>query len=627
MNRYLKNTLVLAASAVYFSILVLFVEGSLHDGVTERLEWIRTTGTMAFLFNILIVWMFFLILLGVTNRFVLSFIVTNSVTLFLATMSYYKFVFLAEYLYPWDLFLYNNVINLLPNLYEQVNLTQLLIIAVLIIVVLVGILVFFRFKRPPRLVRFSLWQRGGLVIAGLLVLSAFVFYRSFPVIEEAFEKKFGVFNQPWNQNNNYKANGFFVAFLFNTQSAIVIPPSGYSEKKVKEIADELKGEASGNHSSHPDNTEKADKPNIIMIMNEAFWDPTLLSEDLTFNTDPMPTVRKEQDGWMLSPTFGGGTSNVEFEVMTGFTNTFLPAGSVPYQQYITRDIPALPSYLKSFGYRSLAVHPYPKWFWNRELTYDHFGFDDFIDIDRFENPEYTGPYVSDAEVTEEIIRNVEASQDPLFVYAVTMQNHTSYNPGRYEEEKIHTEGGGLTDPMRSIVDLYTQGVLDADAALADLMEHFEQSGEPTVIVFFGDHMPSLGLDYQVYKEAGYVPAGKGEEGWELEDTYRMRRTPLVFWNNFGGPEPEIDTLSASFVAPHALEVAGIEPPAFYALLQQMEAVMPGYSRDVKVDGEGSLFHVTPDEVDPLREKYMQIQYDILFGDLHSKESLFLKVED
>ncbi|EMR06627.1 Lipoteichoic acid synthase 1 [Bhargavaea cecembensis DSE10] len=619
MKQSVKNSLALVLTAIYFGILVLMLEMRLHgDASEERLEWMQTTGTTAYLLNVLILFVIYLILMAVTNRFLISFIITNILAAGLTAVSYFKMNFLGENLYPWDLFLYNNVINLLPSLSEQINLPRILTMAAIGLAVIVALIVFIRLKKPPRLVKFPWWGRVIMALVGLLVLSSFIFYRSFPVAGQVLEDRFGIMNRDWNQNENYTVNGFFVAFLLNTQSAIVLPPSGYGKGKMAEIAQEIEEEKDERETEISDT-----RPNIIMIMNEAFWDPTLLSEDLKFNQDPMPNVREMQSGWFLAPVFGGGTANSEFEVLTGMSNAFLPNGSVPYQQYITSDIPALPNYLKSFGYRTLAVHPYPKWFWNRESVYQHMGFDDFIDIDRLDNPEYIGPYVGDAEVTREIVRQVEDSEDPLFLYAVTMQNHISYNPGRYEEVKITSQGGGLTPEMRSIVDLYAQGVLDADQALKDLMDTLE---EPTVIVFFGDHMPSLGLDYQAYKEAGYVPGGPGEENWELADTYNMRRTPLVFWNNFGAPTPEVDVLSASFVAPYALEMAGIEQPLFYSFLDQMDDVMPGYTRDVKVDADGEIYYVTPDDVDPLRQKYMQIQYDILFGDQHSRETLFGKPE-
>jgi phosphoglycerol transferase MdoB-like AlkP superfamily enzyme len=613
-SRSFKIGLAVLITIVWFAVLDLLMEARLQEGLGERLEWIGS-GAAAYLFNVLVILSLFLVLVAVTNRWLVSLIVTTVVVVLFGVISYFKFVFLGEPLYPWDLFLYNNVINLLPNLYQQVNMKKLIMQAVILIALIAGLAVWIRLKRPGRLIRFNLWTRLGLLLAGLLVLSGFTFHRAVPQVEAVLKDHFGVFNQPWNQRNNYKENGFFVSFLFNAQSAIVLPPSGYGEKQMKEIIEEwAAGETDGSG-------EAGSPPNIIMIMNEAFWDPTLL-EGVSYTRDPIPTVHEHQSGWLLSPTFGGGTSNVEFEVLTGLSNAFLPSGSVPYQQYIQQTIPALPSYLKNFGYGTLAVHPYPKWFWNREEVYQHFGFDDFIDIDRFENPEYKGPYVGDTEVTREIIRNVERSEDPLFIYAVTMQNHTSYAADRYDEYEIHSESGTVSPGIKGILDTYAQGTADADAALAELMSHFEESDERAVIVFFGDHMPTLGLDYQIYKETGYVPMGNGEEGWELDDVYRMRQTPLVFWNNFGAELPDLEVLSASFVGPHTLEMAGIRQPAFFRFLREFEQTMPGYSRDVKVDDEGDLYRVTPDEVDPLRETYMQIQYDILFGKRYSQDSLF-----
>src|SRR5690606_1038841 len=137
-------------------------------------------------------------------------------------------------------------------------------------------------------------------------------------------------------------------------------------------------------------------------------------ENLEFGTDPMPTVREHQTGEILTPTFGGGTSNVEFEVLTGFSNMFLPPGSVPYQQYIKNELPAMPRYLAENGYQTTAIHPYPKWFWNREEVYKHLGFEKFIDIDGFSDPLYKGPFVSDEQVTNTIIEQTEQSKKPVF---------------------------------------------------------------------------------------------------------------------------------------------------------------------------------------------------------------------
>ena len=235
-----------------------------------------------------------------------------------------------------------------------------------------------------------------------------------------------------------------------------------------------------------------EKPNIIIIMSESFWDPTSI-ESLEFGTDPMPTVRKYQKGEILSPTFGGGTSNVEFEALTGFSNMFLPPGSVPYQQYIKNELPALPRYLNGLGYETKAVHPYPKWFWNREQVYKHIGFEEFKDIDGFKDPFYKGPFVSDEQVTKTIIEQTEQTEEPVFTYAITMQNHTGYNSDKYPEYAVETHTPPEVDPVFNLLlRSYTQGISDADAALKQLIDYYETSDEPTLVVFFGDRLPAIG---------------------------------------------------------------------------------------------------------------------------------------
>ena len=112
----------------------------------------------------------------------------------------------------------------------------------------------------------------------------------------------------------------------------------------------------------------AEKPDIIMVMSESFWDVTSLP-NTRITPDPIPFMRANRSGSVFSPEFGGMTANVEFEALTGFSNAFLPAGSIPYQQYIRRPLPSLATFLRSEGYETKAIHPFAGWFWNRSVVY------------------------------------------------------------------------------------------------------------------------------------------------------------------------------------------------------------------------------------------------------------------
>lgn len=564
----------------------------------------------------MIVFSLFMIFLGLFNRFFISFIVTNALVLALAVFSYYKFSFLSEFLYPWDLLLYNNVLNLLPDLYDTINMTQVILAFAAIVALVATVFVFLFIKKPRGWIRLNPWLRTGFIVFGSACLFVFIFYRSIPEVEETL-KEAGVTNMTFDQERNYKTNGFYLTFLLNMQSAIVLPPRGYSEDNVMEVVDELDA------IEQQSNSVKAEElPNIIIIMSESFWDPTKLV-GTTFKEDPMPTVRSFQKGEILSPAFGGGTSNVEFEALTGFTNMFLPTGSVPYQQYIKTEIPSMPNYLSRLGYQTTALHPYAKWFWNREEVYKHLGFEKFIGIEDFSEPLYKGPFVSDQQVTDSIVAETEANEDPSFIFAVTMQNHTGYDEDKYEEFTVELETRTEVEPVFNLMfRSYLQGIADADAAFNNLIDYYATSTEPTVVVFFGDHLPALGQDYKFFRQDGYLPAGPGETNWELEDHLKMKSTPLAIWNNFDAEVPELGTISPSFLPPAIFDTAGIEQPLYHRILENFAAEMPGYTNAIKIDADGKLYQVTPDKVEPAKRKYELIQYDLLFGDRFSEEKLF-----
>ena len=219
----------------------------------------------------------------------------------------------------------------------------------------------------------------------------------------------------WDQKENYAFNGFTLAFALNLPMANVPAPAGYS------------AEAIGDIPGFPAASVPADKPDIIIVMSESFWDPTKLP-GVTITPDPIPTVRETRSGSMFSPEFGGMTANIEFEALTGFSNAFLPYGSIPYQQYIHGAVPSLATFLQGEGYATRALHPFSEWFWNRSPVYQAFGFDRFLSEERMPPIAKRGPLASDAAFTEEIIRQADLMRKPFFFFAVTLQGHGPYEP-------------------------------------------------------------------------------------------------------------------------------------------------------------------------------------------------------
>ena len=577
-----------------------------RETVSDVIAWAGSSYTIV-LISYFILFFLFLSVYALFGCTYVSLAVYSAVVLLPALVNKYKIMFLGEPLYPWDIVLYKNVFKLFPQLSEETGLRPLIILlaAVLLIVAARYLLPNFKLK---------IKYRAVLAVLSLAVLVGTAFYQATPV--GWLFKSLNIQNIVWRQDVNYDKNGFILSYLLNTQSIIIFPPENYSKAAVADAVNSISDDAAKADSGAP----PAEKPNIIIVMNEAFWDPTLLKA-AAFSEDPMPTVRELQSGWLLSPTIGGYTSNVEFEALTGFSNAFLPNGSVPYQQYINKPLPSLANVLQREGYYPVAIHPFHKWFWNRDEVYRYIGFEKFIGLDDFKNAPRRAAYTADSAVSQAIIDEVNKSEKPVFIYAVTMQNHGPYEANRYKSTDIELSGSLSNDSLAALK-TYAQGVKDGDTALKMLIDYFKTADEPTMIVFFGDHLPYLGENNFTYKEAGFIHAD--EEQWSLAEYRQMHSTPLVVWSSFKEKSETPDTLSPAFLPPYVLKYAGLQLPRFYKFLDDFSAVLPGFSAEVKIDAAGRLYNKLPGEYDHLAEQYWLLQYDLLFGKQYSLELEVMK---
>src|SRR4051794_12100727 len=278
-----------------------------------------------------------------------------------AFISKQKAYYLGDPLYPTD-FLYGaQIVELLPLLVRERPWTAVAIVAGVVgaVSLLVFAWLYWRRKAAP----LSWRERGWRLALALPLLAFFVSIMDYATFSWARDR-LQIIPMMWDQKENYTFNGFTLAFALNLPMANVAVPPAYSMDAIRNIG------------GFPAASAPADKPDIIIVMSESFWDPTALP-DVTITPDPEPTVRSLRSGSMFSPEFGGMTANIEFEALTGFTNAFLPYGSIPYQQYVRTPTPSLATFLKSQGYRARAIHPGTNWFWNRGAVYADFGFNDF----------------------------------------------------------------------------------------------------------------------------------------------------------------------------------------------------------------------------------------------------------
>lgn len=412
-----------------------------------------------------------------------------------------------------------------------------------------------------------------LVGAVGLVYSSTDLYNSFETTE------------PYNLSSVNNELGFVYYFCYHFSTYKIEKPEGFDR-------DEAASWETG-YESAPD----AADVNVVFVMNEAFSD--ILNEDVFVfpeGENPMEvynTLAEGENAWaghIVVPYFAGGTADTEFDVASGMqTNLLNPAApSLTAFRTVNRDLDSIFRVFGADGYTSCFMHPGQSWFYNRENVYDWFGADESFFVEDFD-AEYKGSWVTDESVLRELVSRFEEKSTGGgldFTYAVTIQNHMSYTAEKYGDyvcPEVETTAE-LSPEIRTAVNVYAEGIRDANAMLEDLTEFYSEQSEPVLLVFFGDHLPYLGDNRQGYAELG-LPAASVTGG---EDPFAAYTAPVLFWCNDAAAEaldfanaiealdlPADGRISACYLGAAVLELTGRgEVSPWFAFLNEMRRELP-----------------------------------------------------
>ena len=480
------------------------------------------------------------------------------------------------------------------------------------------------------------------IAASLAALLALVFG---VFLQPAVTQSFGIYPDAWMQDRYYRWYGVITGFMTNLTNLEIDEPEGYSEEAVNALLDET--EAAGairtgpnfpdSYAARTDPAAIEKEPTIIYVMDESYWDVSELEQyGVTFDTDVSPNLHALQQtsayGKVYSPSFGGGTCDVEFEALTGHSVGFLPSGCKPYQQHVTRPMFALPSYLKDRGYQTAAVHCYYAKYWSRNTAYPNLGFDDFISledmrgVDKVRGYYWKGGLVTDASMGEQIIREYEtlkaASDAPVFLHAVTMQNHTNYNAANYpDDQRVHITSApaGLKASTVGALEDFATGVRDADALLGQLVGYFSQVDEPVILVFWGDHYNPIDSGYDVYTATGYASADSADP--------RLHQTTLLMWSNYSNYQVDLGTIAAYEISPVMMDLFGLEQPLYFQYLnRQLRYGYRSCTGGVTVNWDGTVGRGLTGRQAAWRQDHWLLQYDLMFGKGYALDRMGLQLE-
>ncbi len=297
--------------------------------------------------------------------------------------------------------------------------------------------------------------------------------------------------------------------LFDTG---ISEPNGYSEQLVKQI------ETSEGEQKEDDTV----KPNIIFLQLESFFDPELVNF-LNISEDPIPYYRQlmkdYSSGYLRVPVVGAGTANTEFETISGMSLRYFGAGEYPYKSVLSEETcESAPYVLKNLGYATHAIHNNEANFYSRRSVFSRLGFDTFTSeeyMPDISDVTATG-WVKDHILTKEIIKTLDATDEPDYIYTISVQGHGDYpTEPVLDDPEITVTGAEDREKNNYSWEYYVNQIHEMDKFVKELTTKLADYPEPVVLVMYGDHLPTMGLKVE-----------------DLENRY-LYQTEYVIWDNMG----------------------------------------------------------------------------------------------
>ena len=535
---------------------------------------------------------------GLTGHLRISLFVLSLSAFLFGVADHYVYRFRGNTIVPWDLFSLRTAFSVADN-YDYTPVKRVVITGIIFLLIIVSIaFCTFQIKEQKKL-------RAALSLMSLLflILAYVPFVQSDKVI-----KKLKVYDKLFTPSTMTMRDGTVFAFIYDMQFLEAEKPRDYHKDSIRAS---LYSEYGGDDKETIETDSST--PNIIVIMCEAFADPSVLA-DFDTNEDYMPFIRSLMEeknvksGHLHVSVKGGNTPNTEYEFLTGHSMAFLPQGSIPFQQFLRKKTDAMPSYLSERGYRTVAMHPFRARGWARDKAYPLLGFDKMYFIDHFKEraPEYVRKYISDKCLFNEIIEQYKENgkETPLFSFNVTMQNHSEYS-GEYDNFTPDISVAGLEGDRP--IETYLSLEKITDSAFKDLISYFDSISDPTLIVFFGDHQVADHVMEPLLKLNGKTGADLSDEDNRLRYT-----VPFLIWANYDIEEEHDLEISPGFLGNLTLNCAGTELTGYRAFLNEQYLKTPVVSAIHTLKADGNDSDTGMDDPDLL--KYRQYQYYEMFDD-------------
>lgn len=454
-----------------------------------------------------------------------------------------------------DVKLINDLFTMQSNYFSN---KEALAVILLVAAVLTGIII--------------LWKKGPVYqgkqnrFASIGAIGIFAFF--IPMVTQAAVSNNILADYFENIAQGYEDYGFVYSFSASVVDQGMTAPRDYSQETVDAALSKVEDKPSAGE----------DLPNIICVLLESFTDPKEVNF-LNFSENPVPNFdnlyNNYSSGYLTVPVVGAGTANTEFEILTGMGMQYFGLGEYPYKTILkSTSCESVASDLKNLGYGSHVVHNNGGNFYSRRNAFTQMGFDSFISKEMMNIQEYTplGTWPTDDILIGEVEKALDSTEQQDFIYTITVQGHGAYPTEKIIENPEITVTGGETEARNNEWEYYVNQLHEVDKFIANLTDMLSRRDEKTLVVFFGDHLPTMGLTDEDMKSGSIF------------------KTKYATWNNFGMEKVNQDLTSYQLLA-SAMDQAGIHEGTMFSFHQNSGyQVTEDSSRDMEL-----------------------LQYDILYG--------------
>lgn len=632
--------------------------GTMAGQLTKFVSQMWLENQWQFLLNFLVVGLMYLVVITFLNRFWVATAIFGTVMVVFSIANRFKYLLRNEPIIPADLSFISSgntgeIISFIPE--DGTDLVNAAIIGLTYFVVICLVLQFLDrrnglipcYWRPSRFLRvrnvIAVFARIAAFVATASLLVSFTWNLNVPNSwAQQWARELGDSPQPWNAMADAQSNGPAINFLRLAHAKTMEQPDGYSEETMQAVAERYTAAAANINTTR---TANLTDNTVVMILSESFSDPTRIP-DVAFSIDPMPNIRAIKDattsGLMLSPGYGGGTANIEYQALTGLNMANFDESMLSvYQQLVpSQEEPYSFNRIWSEQYGesgSIAFHPYYKNVYLRDHNYDRFGFSELLTLDSdpaIEHQDHidASPYVSDAASYTNVLDVINSQDHPQFIQLVTMQNHSGYGDYYATNEFREADLSPLDDNERWQIENYTKGLSLTDQATAEFLNTLNTIDKPVTVIFYGDHLPSI-----------YTTANA-----DMDNTLTLHETDYFIWSNqasasAGGKVSGEQTAfsSSNYCMSLAAEHMNATISPYLALLTELQREIPSISRVGSAavgwgEGDATYLDENGNIIDPdtltkpakqLLHDYQLVQYDMTAGDGYLYQTEFFDVEE